>query len=142
MRKIIVLFCIILSVFSLVACKQSTTTDESITDIVHSTKFSEKEIAKAIDTVKNNFDFKGCTLTKVWYDEEKSNYFTMGYLGTGKGSVNGVKAENVIVLLSNFDVDSLGGDGSFEPNSTYNEWQWVLIRDSKTSDWKIDTWGY
>ena len=142
MRKITILLCIILSVFSLVACKQADKTDAVITEIEQSTKFNEEEITKAIDTVKNNFNFKGCTLTKVWYNEEKSNYFTKGYLATGKGSINNVTSENVIVLLSNFDVDSLGGDGSFEPNSTYGDWQWTLIRDSKTSDWKIDTWGY
>ena len=116
--------------------------EDIIIDIGQSTKFTEEEITKAIDTVKNNFNFKGCTLTKLWYDEEKSNYFSKAYLGTGKGSVNDVEAENVIVLLSNFDVDSSGGDGSFEPNSTYGGWQWVLIRDSKANDWEIDTWGY
>lgn len=60
----------------------------------------------------------------------------------GKGSENGVKAENVIVLLSNFDVDSSGGDGSFEPNSTQSKWNWILIRDSKTDHWRVDDWGY
>ncbi len=78
---------------------------------------------------------------KVWYDEEKSDYATKGYLGTGKGSVNGVKSENVIIVFSEFDVDSLGGDGSFEPNSTYDDWQFILIRDNNTSDWRIDDWG-
>lgn len=92
--------------------------------------------------MKSDFDFKGCTLKKIWYDEEKSNYHANGYLRNGKGSINGTKIENVIVLLSEFDVDSEGGDGSFEPNSTYGDWQFILIRDSKSSDWKIDSWGY
>lgn len=142
MKRIILSFWIILLVFFLAACKQDNITTNVISGTEQSAKFNEEEIAKAIDTVKNNFNFKGCTLRKVWYDEKKSDYFSKRYIGNGKGSVNGVKAENVIVLLSDFDVDSAGGDGSFEPNSTYGEWQWVLIRDSKTSDWKIDTWGY
>jgi hypothetical protein len=86
--------------------------------------------------------FKGCNLTKLWYDEEKSNLSIEGYLQNGKGSMNGAKAENVIVLLSNYDVDSSGGDGSLNPNSTYSYWSWTLIRNSKTSDWKVDDWGY
>ncbi|AGF55703.1 hypothetical protein Cspa_c19350 [Clostridium saccharoperbutylacetonicum N1-4(HMT)] len=60
----------------------------------------------------------------------------------GRGSVNGVKTENVIVLLSNFDVDSSGGDGSLNPNSTYDNYNWILIRDSKTDSWKVDDRGY
>ncbi|NRT63569.1 hypothetical protein B0P06_000187 [Clostridium saccharoperbutylacetonicum] len=56
--------------------------------------------------------------------------------------MNGVKTENVIVLLSNFDVDSSGGDGSLNPNSTYDNYNWILIRDSKTDSWKVDDRGY
>lgn len=78
----------------------------------------------------------------MWYDEEKSNNFISDYLKNGRGSVNGVKHKNVIALLSNFDVDSSGGDGSLNPNSTYSNWNWILIRDSKTGIWKVDDWGY
>lgn len=141
MKKILILFSILL-VFSLVSCKQDSKVDNVITDAGESTKFSEEEVKEAINTVINDFDFKGCTLKKVWYDEEKSDYATKGYLGTGKGAVNGVKSENVIVVFSEFDVDSSGGDGSFEPNSTYDNWQFILIRDSKINDWKINDWGY
>ncbi len=37
-------------------------------------------------------------------------------------------ADEVIVLLSSFDVDSSGGDGSLNPNSTYSDWKWILVR--------------
>lgn len=142
MKKVILLISIIVLVFSLVACKQSNKVDDVITEVGESTKFNEREVSEAIDTVKNGFDFKGCTLKKVWYDEEKSNYAASGYLGNGKGSINGVKPENIIVVLSEFDVDSAGGDGSFEPDSTYSDWQFILIRDNKESDWEINDWGY
>lgn len=132
----------IIMILSLVACKQNNQVDNVITEVGESTKFNEEEVKEALDTVKNRFGFKGCTLKKVWYDEEKSDYAASGYLGTGKGSVNGVKAENVIVVLSEFDVDSSGGDGSFQPNSTYDNWQFILIRDDKESDWEINDWGY
>ena len=141
-KRIVGILIMFIFMVSLLACKQDIKADKLTTDVINNTKFNEKEIAKAIDIVKNNFDFKGCTLKKVWYDEEKSRYITKGYLGSGKGSINNVNPENIIVLLSDFEVDSLGGDGSFEPNSTYGEWQWILIRDSKTSEWRIDSWGY
>lgn len=143
MKKMIFSLCLILVVISLVAFKQVGRTNKVVVSIEKSNKFSETEINDAINRVKKKTkDFKGCNFTKLWYDDEKSNNFIKGYLTNGKGSVNGVKAENVIVLLSNFDVDSSGGDGSLNPNSTYSDWNWILIRDSKTSNWKVDDWGY
>lgn len=143
MKKIVSLICLMLVMFSLVACKQVGKTNSISVNIEKSNKFSEEEINNAVSCVKKKFkDFKGCTLTNLWYDEEKSNDFIKGYLSNGKGSVNGVKPENVIVLLSNFDVDSSGGDGSLNPNSTYSNWNWILIRDSKTGNWRCDDWGY
>ena len=128
---------------SLGACKQAGRTNNAEVTIGKSDKFSEEEINSAINTVKIKFkDFNGCDLKKLWYDEEKSNKFTQWYLEGGRGSVNGVQAENVIVLLSDFKVDSSGGDGSLNPNFTYTGWNWILIRDSKEGKWKVDDWGY
>ncbi|MGO1470547.1 MAG: DUF4829 domain-containing protein [Tissierella sp.] len=134
MKKNIILLSIIFLTFTLIACKQDRKVDNIIIDLGESTKFSQEEVKEAIDTVKDNFDFKGCTLKKLLYDEEKSNHATSGYMGNGRGSINEVKAENVLVILSEFDVDSVGGDGSFNPNSTYDDFQFILIRDGKTSD--------
>ena len=142
-KKVISSFCIILIVFSLVACKEAGKTNNVAVNINKSVKFKKAEINDAVVCVKKKFkDFQGCNLTNLWYDEEKSNQFIEGYLKNGNGSVNGVSAENVIVLLSNFHVDSSGGDGSLNPNSTYSDWNWVLIRDSKTGQWRADDWGY
>ncbi|MCC3868520.1 hypothetical protein K0039_09925 [Terrisporobacter mayombei] len=51
-------------------------------------------------------------------------------------------SDEAIILLSNFDVDSSGGDGSLDPNSTYTDWQWILVRDRENSKWTLKTWGY
>lgn len=143
MKKMIYFLCLILVVFPLVSCKQAGKTNNVAVSIEKSSKFSEEEINDAINCVKKKFkSFEGCNLTKLWYDEEKSNNIIEGYLSNGRGSVNGVKAENIIVFLSDFDVDSSGGDGSLNPNSTYSNWNWILIRDSKTGKWQVDDWGY
>ncbi len=141
-KKVIMLFSMFLLVLCLIACNQKGEVNGIAINIGESSKFNEKEIKQAINVVKENFDYKGCKLKKIWYDEEKANYATSGYLGTGRGSINGVKPENVIILFTEFDVDSRGGDGSFNPNTTYSDWQFILIRDNKTDDWKIDDWGY
>ena len=142
MKKIIILFCCLLSVFSLVSCNKGSSSNDILIEVSKSTKFSKDEIENAIKTVKSNFSFPGATLTKIWYDEEKSNSLVDGYLENGNGLTNGVKAENVIILLSNFDVDGSGDNPVLNPNTTYSDYQWILIRDSKNNVWKIDDFGY
>ena len=99
--------------------------------------YSEKDIEKAMETVKRKFkfSFKGCTLTDLWYDEDIS----LSSVGSWASQYN---ADEAIVLLSNFDVDSSGGDGSLNPNDTYGDWQWILVRDKGDRNWKLKTWGY
>ena len=142
MKKLIISLCLILSIFSLVACNQEKISNDIKIDISKSSKFSKDEINKAIDCIKNNFSFPASTLTKIWYDEEKSNSLVDVYLKNGQGSVNGVSSENVIILLTNFDVDDSGDNPVLEPNSTYTDYQWVLKRDNETSAWEIDDCGY
>lgn len=143
MKKMVFILCLILVAFSLMAFKQVGKTNNVVIRIEKSDKFSKEELNDAINCVKKKFkDFKGCNLTELWYAEEKSNNYIEGYLSNGKGSVNGVKAENVIVLMSNFHVDSSGASGGFNPNSAYSNWSWILIRDGKTGNWKVDDWGY
>ena len=50
-------------------------------------------------------------------------------------------ADEVIVLLSSFDVDSSGGDGSLNPNSTYSDWKWILVR-TDGGKWQHVDHGY
>ncbi len=96
-----------------------------------STKFTAEEIKSAENCVLKKFkDFQGCDLKKLWYDEKVSN------AEYGADNVNG------IVILSNFHVDANGGDGSFNPNSDYTDWKWLLVRDGKTDEWVMKDWGY
>ncbi len=108
-----------------------------------SAAFSERELREAAECVKRKFvTFKGCKMTKLWYDEATSNEYAAGYLETGKGAVNGVRPENVLVLRSDFKADRWGGDGGFEPNGVYTDWNWILVRDGENSGWVVDDWGY
>ncbi len=143
MKKIIIPLFLLLVLLSLTIYKHSDKTSQAPIIIGASSKFTQEELNSAVQSVKQRFkDFEGCKLTKLWYDEEKSNRFIEGYLQHGKGSTNGVTASNVVVLLSDFDVDSSGGDGSLNPNSTYTDWKWILIRDDGDKPWRVDDWGY
>lgn len=142
MKRVIFLFGFFLLSFLFAACKKSGEREDIIIEIGDSTNFTENEISEAIDIVIDNFSFPAATLTRVWYDEEKSITLTESYLQHGLGSVNGTGRENVIVLLSDFDIDSSGDNPVLNPNTTYTGYQWILIRESKTSEWIIDDWGY
>lgn len=142
MKKIIVSFCLILLLFSLISCKQEAVNNKIITEIGQSIKFGDDEINQAIEAVEHNFEFPASTLTKIWYDEKESDRQVNFYLENGGGIDSGIKSENIIVLLSNFDVDGSGDNPVLNPNSTYENYLWILIREGKESDWKVDSWGY
>ncbi|MDV2685610.1 DUF4829 domain-containing protein [Alkalihalophilus lindianensis] len=143
MKKTIVVISVTIFIFLFMFNIQAGKTKNVQVSIEESIKFSEEEIHDALTVVKRKFKgYRGCELTELWYDENQSNKDAKDYLIYGNGSTNGIKEENVIVLLSNFDVNASGGDGSFEPNSTESNWKWILIRDDKNDKWSVDDWGY
>ncbi|WP_218923241.1 hypothetical protein [Bacillus sp. AFS017336] len=111
--------------------------------IGQSKQYSKDELNAAVETVKKEFkDYEGCTMTDIWYSETESHSISKDYMQYGGGMDNGVNEKNVLVLLSTFKVDSTGGDGSWEPNSTQSDFSWTLIRDSKKGKWRVDDSGY
>lgn len=98
--------------------------------------FTEGEIEDAMEVAMNYFrkEFDGCTMTKIEYIESKSQ-------PAAREWARQYGAEEAIVLYSSFDVDASGGDGSLNPNSTYNNWQWILTR-NEGENWVLRTWGY
>lgn len=99
--------------------------------------YSEKDIKKAMTIVKHQFklEFRGCKLTDLWYEEDIN-------ISSANSWADQYNADEAIIILSNFDAGSSGGDGSLNPNDTYKDWQWILIRDKGDKSWKIKTWGY
>lgn len=107
-----------------------------IPDWEPSERYSDSDIEAACETVKDYFasEFKGCTLTELSYPGD-------AYAGEFDEWADEYDADEAIVLLSSFDVDSSGGDGSLTPDSTYDNWKWVLIRNAG-GDWEHATHGY
>lgn len=99
--------------------------------------YSKGEIKAAINVIKREFamNWRGCSLTEIYYagDEiTKEEY---------QDWADRNNADEVIVLLSTFDVDASGGDGSLNPNSTYSNWNWILVR-TNNGQWKHVDHGY
>ena len=100
-----------------------------------SSLYSEDDIDAAVETVLDYFsqNFKGCILTEIGYAGDDEAAF--------REWAGNYDADEAIVLTSTFEVDETGGDGSLEPNSTYSDWQWILVRDAG-GDWRHVTHGY
>lgn len=98
--------------------------------------YSDKEIKDAINVIMNEFDFswRGCTLKEITYAGDEQSLAHSEWATRHD-------AKDVIVLISSFDVDSSGGDGSLNPNSTYTRWNWILVR-TPFGKWKHVDHGY
>ena len=134
MKKIVCTMLCVLLVFSLSACDGNVS--EVNTHNVESEMYYEEDIRAAIDTIKKEFksDWKGCTLTEIYYAGDDRSKDHQDWADRNN-------ADEVIVLLSSFNVDSSGGDGSLNPNSTYSDWNWVLVRTSG-GQWQHVDHGY
>ena len=98
--------------------------------------YSNNDIDSAIDTTIKYFQkyFKGCSLLEIEYiGDEKNNDYLAWATRNNK--------EEVIVLISSFKVGLFGGDGSLNPNSKYENWNWILVRD-KDGKWEHVDHGY
>lgn len=104
-------------------------------EIGASEQFSEREIRSAMNIVSDLFrrNFDGCCLLSVYYDEAVSQRSAAGWAAQ-------YGADEAIVLLSKFYVGA-DAEGSLNPDSTYDRYQWVLVRNAG-GKWKLKTWGY
>ena len=134
MKKILCLIC--LTALLLTGCGKGGNASEVQVVTGESEIFTQREIENAMEVAMNCFrkEFDGCTMTKIEYTEEKSRDAALEW-------AQQYGADEAIVLHSSFDVDASGGDGSLNPNSTYNNWQWVLTR-NEGGEWVLRTWGY
>lgn len=134
MKKFTYFLCIIVLAFSLCACGGDTEPVE--THEVASELYTQEDINSAIETIKKEFnsDWKGCTLKELYYAGDEVSKAHQDWADRNNADV-------AIVLLSSFDVDESGGNGSLNPNSTYDNWMWILVR-SSGGQWKHVDHGY
>ncbi len=116
------MLCALLLCLGLAACNGGNAKDAK-THEVASELYSQKEIDSAIEAIKTEFsrNWSGCTLTEIYYAGDSVSAEHQDWADRNN-------ADDVIVLLSSFKVDSSGGDGSLNPNSTYKDWSWILVR--------------
>ena len=98
--------------------------------------YNKGEISAAMNKVVRFFgkEFDGCILLELKYDEEYS-------VAPSDHWAEYYDADEVIVLQATFYVGETGSNGSLEPNRTYKNYEWVLIRKG-ISGWNLQSWGY
>ena len=134
MKKLIAVALALVCVFNLAACGGNVN-HAKITDYT-SEIYTDAEIERAIDVAIRYFrkNFEGCTLTEITYlgDDQLDGWQEFAERN---------HADDVIVLVSTFDVGASGGDGSLNPNSTYTNWKWILAR-TNGGTWEHIDHGY
>lgn len=134
MKRITVFILVLACVLGLVGCGGNIR-NVQITDYT-SEIYSDAEIESAIKVTLAYFrkEFSGCTLKEITYLGDE-------HLADWQEFAQRHNADDVIVLVSAFDVGASGGDGSLNPNSTYRNWKWVLVR-SNGGRWQHVDHGY
>ena len=103
---------------------------------VESEIYSNEEINSAIDVILEEFkeNYNGCSLLEIKYigDEKNNDYIDW--------ATRHNKSE-VIVFISNFKVGPNAGDGVLNPNSEYEGYSWILVR-NENENWTYADCGY
>lgn len=136
MKKIVYIIAMISILLMLTACDGGNAAHVKVLDWEPSEIYTDSDIESAVQTVKDYFrkEFDGCTLTEIEYAGDSVSLSEAEY-------AKRYHADEVIVLYSSFDVDASGGDGSLNPNETYDGWLWILVRE-KGGTWKHVDHGY
>ena len=132
---------LVLALLLLMGCQAKPAADDTDSNVPivkweHSEIYTDADIQAAMDVVTAYFEaeFQDCTLTQLRYPGDASaDLFTEW--------AQEYEADEAIVLYSSFDTDASGGDGSLDPNTTYDDFQWILVRDNGGT-WEVKTYGY
>ena len=135
MKRIVTFLLVILLTLSLAGCSRGNIRYLETT-IGDSDVYTREDIEKAIDVVSRFFqkEFEGCTLRTIEYNEPET-------IRRAREWAEQYDAQQAIVLISSFYVAPNGGAGSLNTDSTYENWQWILVR-NPGENWTLKTWGY
>lgn len=135
MKKFTACVLLLAMVLSLTACGGTDLSQIKIPEWT-SKKYTEEDVTSAMEVAVKFFDkeFSGCTMLSIAYPGDKKS-------AQLAGTTYDRKWDEVIVLLSSFDVDATGNNGSLNPSSTYHNYQWILGR-KNSGKWKLLDNGY
>lgn len=130
MKKITAIVLLMAMVFSLAGCGNSVSIGA-----FSSKYFNGDDYDAAVQEVMTYFKgFEGCTLKKIGYagDEEVK----------AEAESRGLAPEQVMVLVSTFTTDGENHENGLEPNNTYEDYKWILTRNSSAELWEHKDHGF
>lgn len=137
-KSILLLFIVMFYFVLLCGCTKGGNISQVTKNIGTSDIYTQEDIQSAMNVVTKYFKstkgFQDCTLTELYYDEAISSK-------ESESRAEQYEAEQAIVLLSSFDVAPSYEYGTLNPDSTYNNFKWILVR-SNNKKWTLETWGY
>ncbi len=120
-KKSIIAICAVLVILVLAAVLVLTGNRGNVSNVNrvvgYSALYGENSINEAFDVIEKKFakDFEGCTLTELRYDKDVENRFAEEIEKYHKEN-----NQELIVVLSTFNTDEKGGDGSFNSQKSYS----------------------
>ncbi len=132
----VLVICIVSIVIIVLVPKGNTSNVNRV--VGYSALYGDESINKAFDVIEKKFadEFEGCELIELRYDDEVENKFAEAIQEYYENK------QELIVVISSFRTDAKGGDGSLNPNETYENWQWHLVKTADKKSWEIIGWGY
>ena len=119
---------------------------DATVDYGTSKKYTEADIDSALDPILTEFtSWKGCTLQKLAFTDDATCEAELANANEmRKGQMpDEPEFDQALVLTSEFHSPS-GEDAegtTFEPDTDYTGWKWLLARTGDDGAWKLLTWG-
>ncbi len=137
LKKVLNYLWVIVIVISLPACQDTNTSVDDYEKIIEDSEFySREDIEAAMDVVIETFkkDYTGCTLKVIAFDEDET------FL-SGDEYADSYNADECIIITTTFETNDDVSDLGLNKNTTYDDYEWVLVRSNK-GKWKIKDRGY
>ena len=131
MKKLMIGMMLTISVLCLAACGGSSIKVGSFSSLI----FDSDEYDDAVQEVFTYFDsFEGCTMTEIGYAGDDAV--------RAEAKARGLAPEQVMVLTSTFTTDSEDHQNGLEPDHTYEDYKWILTRNTSAEPWNHEDHGY
>lgn len=130
----------LLAVVFLISVKERKPDVSNVDRVIgYSALYGDETIGKAFDAVEQAFSegFAGCELLELRYDAEVENKYADEAMRYWQAH-----GQELLILESSFRTDASVAGSGFDPNHTYNGWQWRLVRTQDDADWAVVDWGY
>lgn len=130
----------LLAVVFLISVKERKADVSNVDRVIgYSALYGDETIGKAFDAVEQAFSegFAGCELLELRYDAEVENKYADEAMRYWQAY-----GQELLILESSFRTDASVAGSGFDPNHTYNGWQWRLVRTQDDAGWAVVDWGY